>query len=134
MRRDLAAQSAYVTNLNLVGEMLTVHLGNKEMADASGLPVKSLSSLDKPDDDDRWVTKDFEPIRDNGDKATALQIAVGYQNIQRGYPSRNPVPRSEFYKVAPGKVPETSDYQSIFRTLDEKSPNKARIVILHDSC
>ena len=71
------------------------------------------------------MTKDFEPIRENGDKATALQIAIGYRNMQRGYPPRNPVLISEFYKVPPGKVPHSFDYQIIFRTLDEKVAKNA---------
>ena len=90
--------------------------------------------LDKPTGESEWITKDFKPIQEEGGKATALQIAVGYQNMQKGYPPRNRVPCSEFYKSQPGKLPDNCDYQIIFRTLDEKTAGNARMVIVHDSC
>ncbi len=136
LRRDTAARSAYLSTLNIVNEMIIthLHLGSKEVPDAQGLPLKEPPMLDKATEDDQWLIKDFEPILESGNKATALQIAVGYQNMQKGYPPRHPMPCSEFYKSQPGQIADSFDYQSIFRTLDEKTAGNARMVIVHDSC
>ena len=134
LRRDTASNAAYLSTANIVSDMVTVHLGNKEIPDAVNLPLKELPMLDKATDEGDWITKDFKPIQESGGKATALQIAVAYQNMQKGYPPRNPIPCSEFYKGQPGTTPDSFDYQSIFRTLDEKTANDARMVIVHDSC
>ncbi len=119
----MAAESANLSAADIVNDMVTVHLGSKE-----------LPSLDRSSSDDKWKTKDFEPIREDGNKATTLQIAFGFQNLQKGYLPRNIVPISEFYKVPPGKVSDDYDYRSIFRTLSEETAKNARMVIVHDSC
>ncbi len=114
--------------------MVTVPLGSKEIPDAVSVPLKELPVLDKPTSESEWITKDFKPIQEEGGEATALQIPVGYQNMQKGYPPLNPVPCSEFYKSQPGRLPDNCDYQSIFRTLDENTASNARMAIVHDSC
>ncbi len=84
LRRDTATNAAYLSSANIVNDVVTVHLGNKEIPDAVNLPLKGLPALDKLTDESDWMTRDFKPIQESGGKATALQIAVGYQNMQKG--------------------------------------------------
>ncbi len=103
LRRDVTDKSTYLSAADLVIDMVTVHFGSQEIPDAENLPVQEFPSLDKPCEDTKWMTTDFEPIREDGDKANILQIATGFQNMQKDYPARSPLPVSEFYKVPPAR-------------------------------
>ncbi len=78
-------------------------------------------------------SKDFEPIKENGDKAKATDCS-GLPKHAARVSSTQPCDEFRVLHGDPGKVPDTSDYQSIFGTLDAKSANNAMIVIVHDSC
>ena len=69
LRRDVTVKSAYLSATDIVNDMVTVHLGSKEIPDAAFLPVKELPSLDQPSSDDKWIIKDFEPIREDGSRS-----------------------------------------------------------------